>query len=114
MELHSLETKNFKPRDNVLDSGTQLSKEILSEIPIDGSAKVVISDQGDSFFISVVAKSSSKLFSSEGRWRKRETYGWPRDWQITALLQVLRDFARRIASVTRPADIHQSENKNEP
>jgi hypothetical protein len=114
MELHSLETKNFKPRDNVVEAGTLLTQEILSEIPVDGKAKVVISDQGDSFFFSVVAKSSSRLFSSEGQWKKKETHGWPRDWQITALLQVLRDFARRIASMTQPKEAIKLENENDP
>jgi len=98
MDLHSLETKNFKPRDNVSETGTQLSSQLLSQIPIEGSAKIVITDVGDSFFISIVAKSGLKLFSSEGRWKKIETYGWARDWQIAALFQVLTDFARRILS----------------
>jgi hypothetical protein len=114
MELHSLEIKNFRPRDNVVEAGTLLTQEILAEIPIDGKAKVVISDQGDSFFFSVVAKSSSRLFSSEGRWKKRETHGWPRDWQITALLQVLRDLARRITGIVKPEENLNLENKNDP
>lgn len=97
MDLERLQYRGFKPRQEVTDQAQKVSQKILDESPLEGSARVVIADQGDHFHVSVVGKTSDrKLFSSELAFRKQNIRGWPREWQLGALVEVLGDFVRQL------------------
>lgn len=97
MDLERLQYRGFKPRQEVTDQAEKVSQKILDESPVAGSARVVISDQGDQFHVSVVgATFDRKLFSSESAFKKKNISGWPREWQLGALVQVLGDFVRQV------------------
>lgn len=96
MDLISIKAKNFRPRTDILENGENLTLDELARSQEPGEVKVVLADQGPSFLISAVARSKNKLFSSEALFFKTKLWGWPRDWQLTALLQVLRDLIRQM------------------
>lgn len=97
MDQERLQYRGFKPRQEVTDQAEKVSQKILDESPVAGSARVVIADQGDQFHVSVVgATFDRKLFSSESAFKKKHIAGWPREWQLGALAQVLGDFVRQV------------------
>jgi hypothetical protein len=96
MDLKEFKIRYFKPRDTVHEYTEELVLQELKKILLDGAAQVVITDQGKSFLISVTGKSKSKVFNSESYYIKENIWGWPRDWQIGAVYQVLADFIRQI------------------
>jgi len=97
VDLERIQYRGFKPRQEVTDQAARISQKILDESPIEGSARVVIADQGDHFHVSVVGKTVDKrLFSSESAFIKRNIRGWPREWQLGAIVQVLGDLLRQV------------------
>ncbi|MBS1971300.1 MAG: hypothetical protein JSU04_13410 [Bdellovibrionales bacterium] len=105
MDLERLQYRGFKPRQEVTDQAEKVSQKLLDESPVAGSARVVISDEGEQFHVSVVgATFDKKLFSSESAFRKQHIRGWPREWQLGALAQVLGDFVRQLRNHFRDDD----------
>lgn len=105
MDLERLQYRGFKPRQEVTDQAEKVSQKILDESPVAGSARVVIADEGEHFHVSVVgATFDKKLFSSESAFRKQNIRGWPREWQLGALVQVLGDFVRQVRGHFREED----------
>lgn len=105
MDLERLQYRGFKPRQEVTDQAEQVSQKILSESPVSGSARVVIADEGEHFHVSVVgATIEKKLFSSESAFRKQNIRGWPREWLLGALVQVLGDLVRQVRGHFREKD----------
>ncbi|MGZ3748629.1 MAG: hypothetical protein ACXWRE_14560 [Pseudobdellovibrionaceae bacterium] len=96
MDLERIQYRGFKPREEVQKEAVKIAKKFLDEFPIEGSAKVVIADQGEHFHISVVGISENKLFSSESIHRKKKVSGWPRTWQLGALVELLGDFVQQV------------------
>lgn len=97
MDLERIQYRGFKPRQEVTDQAAKVTQKILDESVVAGSARVVIADQGGQFHISVVGKTIGKgFFSSESTFIKRNIRGWPREWQLGALAQVLGDLMRQL------------------
>lgn len=100
MEKEFLVTRNFKPRDNIIEEGEKLIKnEIRQSLgATDVDIKVVIVDSGSSFTISGVALSEKRIFSSQSEYVKKNIRGWPRDWQLMAVSVILRDLVAQLKS----------------
>ena len=96
MELEELVSRNFKPRDDLLETAESLINEELRRIPASGQVKAVITDHGASFNISMVAKADNKIFSSDTNHVKNQMVGAPRLWQLDSLRLVLNDLVRQI------------------
>lgn len=111
MDLHSLETKKFKPREGVAEASTEYAREALKNGGTEGTAKVVVTDGGDHFFFSIVAKSRNKIFSSELSFKKRDIIGWPRDWQFGAIVKLLTNFIKSIPQTKRKSDSIEAPDK---
>ena len=96
MELEELVSRNFKPRDDLMESAESFIQEELKRLPATGQVKAVITDQGASFNISMVAKADNKIFSSEVNHVKAQMVWAPRLWQLDSLRLVLNDLVRQI------------------
>lgn len=115
MDLERLQYRGFKPRQEVTDQAEKVSQKILDESPVAGSARVVIADEGENFHVSVVgATFDKKLFSSESAFRKSQIRGWPREWQLGALAQVLGDFVRQLRNHFREDGESDDSRKQTP
>lgn len=110
MQLKQFETKNFEPRNEVLESGTKILDQELGSLSVDGTAKVVIADQGKSFLFSLVAGSKNKLYNLDVTYLKAETWGWPRDWQINAIMQMMKKFVFELSGKAKPTAEPATEN----
>lgn len=104
MDLEPVQYRGFKPRDEVERDARRVAQKILDESPAGGRARVVISDLGSQFHISVVGTSKNKLFSSESLHKKKDMHGWPRTWQLGALAELLGDFVGQIQKAFKPRD----------
>ncbi|HEY8270774.1 MAG TPA: hypothetical protein VIG33_07775 [Pseudobdellovibrionaceae bacterium] len=104
MDLERIQYRGFKPRGEVKKEATKIAQKFLEEFPIEGTAKVVIADQGEHFHISVVGISENKLFSSEAVHRKKNINGWPRTWQLGALVELLGDFVQQVRGSFKSQD----------
>lgn len=78
MDLERIQFRGFKPREELERDVRRVAQKILDESAAGGKARLVITDQGDQFHISVVGTSKKKLFSSESHHKKNEMRGWPR------------------------------------
>lgn len=96
MELEKFLSRNFKPRENIEEKAVELIHDELKNLPIPGSVKAIIIDQGNSFTISMVAISNNKIFSSESHHAKELLTGAPRYWQLDKLKMVLKDLIYQI------------------
>ncbi|WP_413288965.1 hypothetical protein [Bdellovibrio sp. HCB337] len=96
MDLERVQYRGFKPREEVDRDVRRIAQKILNEAPTDGKARLVISDQGEQFHISVVGSAQNKLFSSESLHNKKQMAGWPRAWQLGAIAELLSDFMAQI------------------
>lgn len=96
MDLERVQYRGFKPREEVDRDVRRIAQKILDEAPAGGKARLVISDQGEQFHISVVGTSQNKLFSSESMHNKKHMTGWPRAWQLGAIAELLSDFMTQI------------------
>lgn len=116
MDLERLQYRGFKPRQEVTDQAERVSQKILDEAPVAGSARIVIADQGDQFHVSVVgATFDKKLYSSEAAYQKKQIKGWPREWQLGALVQLLGDFVRQLRGNTREENAEDdASSRSEP
>lgn len=115
MDLERIQYRGFKPREEVENEAQKIAQKFLDESPVAGSAKVVIADRGEHFHISVVGVSENKLFSSEAVHKKKNMNGWPRSWQLGALVELLGDFVQQIRqSFKSPKNLPQNPPKNLP
>ena len=96
MELEKLVSRNFKPRDDLMETAEKLIHDEIKTLPANGKLKAVITDQGHSFNISMVASADKRIFSSESSHAKDLMRGAPRLWQLDSLRLVLRDLVRQI------------------
>ena len=96
MELEKLVSRNFKPRDDLMETAEKLIHEEIKALPANGKVKAVITDQGNSFNISMVASTDNRIFSSESSHAKAQMRGAPRLWQLDSLRLVLKDLVRQI------------------
>lgn len=96
MDLERIQYRGFEPREEVKKEASKIAQKFLDEFMISGSAKVVIADRGEHFHISVVGITEKKLFSSEAVHRKKSIKGWPRTWQLGALVELLGDFVQQV------------------
>jgi len=105
VDLERIQYRGFKPRLEVEDKAELISQKILEESPLEGAVKIVIADQGDHFHLSVVGTTQDKkLFSSESAYQKKQIHGWPREWQIGALVQLMGDFVRQLKGHFKTTD----------
>jgi hypothetical protein len=116
-----VDARNFKPRDGVLEQGMAFVREGLQTLPFQGRTKVLIVDQGKSFFISIVTTTKNKILSTEATYFKTVTAGWPRNWQIDAVSRIFRSLLqqirspnenRQVTSRNLPADVSLKEDKD--
>lgn len=97
MDLERVQYRGFQPRQEVTDHAEEMIQQILDGTKVNGIARVVIQDDGAKFHVSVVGKiEDKKLFSSEISFVKKNIWGWPRDWQLGAIFQVLGDLMRQV------------------
>lgn len=101
MDLERIQYRGFKPREEVDRDIRRIAQKLLDESPESGKARVVISDQGEQFHISIVGTADNKIFSSESRYQKKHMKGWPRSWQLGALAELLGDFMSQIRRAFR-------------
>ncbi len=96
MEKTEIQFKNFKPRDNVEEKSRELIQQELDDLSTDINFKVAIIDDGKNFHISAMAQNMEGMYNSESKFEKKHIWGFPRLWQIKALLDVVRDLTRQI------------------
>jgi len=96
VDLERIQFRGFQPREEVERDIKKVAQKILEESPMEGQARLVISDQGEQFHISVVGTAQNKLFSSESLYKKKDLAGWPRTWQLGAIAELLGDFVQQV------------------
>lgn len=96
MELERIQFRGFKPRDEMERDVRRVAQKILDEAPSRGKARLVITDQGGQFHISIVGTNRNQMYSSESFHKKEEMKGWPRGWQLGAVAELLTDFIQQV------------------
>lgn len=101
MDLERIDYRGFKPRGEVDREVRKVAQKILDESNVGGKARLVITDQGGQFHISVVGTYKNRLFSSESSHQKEGIKGWPRTWQLGAIASLLGDFIAQVHTAFR-------------